>query len=144
MVRKKFLKFFSSISIFSSRHVLVWWYVLKTISWVHFTRFQWQFGHIRGSELIFAQNVSELAFCLSKEKIELFFKNRKSISTWLRSMNRYYDLWIESTYFEDVSKLLLWYSIFKTFSFIFFGCKMRIMHDSLIKISQKYFFKFWM
>ena len=48
-------------------------------------------GHIRQSELIFAQNVRELAFCLLKEKIELFFKNQKLTSTWLRSTNRYYE-----------------------------------------------------
>ena len=64
---------------------------MKTISWVHFTRFQWRFGHIRRSELIFVQNVKELAFCHLKEKIELFFKNRKSTSTWLRLINRYYE-----------------------------------------------------
>ena len=33
----------------------------------------------------------ELVFCLSKGKIELFFQNRKSTSTWLRSINRYYE-----------------------------------------------------
>ena len=64
---------------------------MKTISWVHSTQFQWRFSHIWWSELIFAQNVNELAFCLPKEKIELFFKNRKSTSTWLRSMYRYYE-----------------------------------------------------
>ena len=35
------------------------------ISWIHSTRSQWRFGHIWRSELIFLQNVSELAFCLS-------------------------------------------------------------------------------
>ena len=43
----------------------------------HFTRFQWRFRYIPRSELIFAQNVRELAFCLSKEKIELFFQKSK-------------------------------------------------------------------
>ena len=64
---------------------------MKTISWVQSTRSEWQLGHIRRFKLIFAQNVSELAFCFPKEKIELFFKNRKLTSTRLRLINRYYE-----------------------------------------------------
>ena len=59
---------------------------------LHSTNFQRRFGHIRASELIFSQNVSELAFCLPKEKMELFlfFKNRKLTSTWLKSIQQYW------------------------------------------------------
>ena len=74
---KIILNFFSTISIFLSRHVLVWWYVLKSISWVHSTRFQWKLGHIQRSELIFSQNMKELAFFPPNEKIELFFQKSK-------------------------------------------------------------------
>ena len=74
-----------------------------------------------GSELIFAQNVRELAFCLSKEKIELFFQKSK-IDLYMAQIDKSL-LWIESTHLEDVSKLLLWYTIFKTFSFIFLAAK---------------------
>ena len=66
-------------------------------------------GHIRWSKLIFAHNVSELnlAFCLPKEKIELFFKNRKSTSTWLRLTFRYYESKVHTlkmflNYYHDI------------------------------------------
>ena len=114
---KIILNFFSTISIFLSRHVLVWWYVLKSISWVHSTRFQWKLGHIQRSELIFSQNMKELAFFPPNEKIELFFQKSK-IDLYMAQIDESL-LWIESTHIEDVSKLLLWYSIFKTFFFIF-------------------------
>merc|ERR1712035_285183 len=81
--------------------------------------------------VFFSQNVRELAFCLLKEKIELFFKNRKLTSTWPRSINRYYESKVHTlkmflSYYCDIQ-----YS--KHFP-SFFGCKMRIMHNSLIKI----------
>ena len=50
--------FFSSNSIFWSRCVLIWWLVLKRISWVHSKRFQWWFDPISWFELIFQQNLS--------------------------------------------------------------------------------------
>ena len=97
--------FFIDSDFFLSRHVLILWYILKTISWFHFTRFQWRVFHIWRSELIFAQNGSKLVFCLPKEKIELFFQ--KSTSTWLRAMYRYYESKVHSSkmflsYYHDI------------------------------------------
>ena len=54
---------------------------------LHSTRVQWQFGHIRRSDLIFVQNVSELAFCISKEKIQLFFFQKSKIDIYMAQID---------------------------------------------------------
>ena len=56
----EFGKKFSSNSIFWSGWVLIWWSVLKSISWVHSKRFQWWFDHVSWFELNFQQNLSLL------------------------------------------------------------------------------------
>ena len=108
---------------------------MGTLCWVHSTRFQWQLGHIRRSELIFAQNVKELAFCLLKEKLNFFFKNRKLTSTWLRSTNRYYESKVHTLkmflgYYHDIqySKHFLSFFLLQNENYAWF------LHKNSIKI----------
>ena len=65
----------------------------------------------------FCTKCERVSFLPSKGKNWTFFQKSK-IDLYMAQIDKSL-LWIESTHLEDVSKLLLWYTIFKTFSFIF-------------------------
>ena len=81
-------------------------------------------------------------FAFQRKKLNFFFKNRKSTSTWLRWINCYYESKVHTlkmflSYYHDIQ-----YS--KHFPSFFWLQNENYIYNSLIKTAQKYFFKFWM
>ena len=69
----------------------------------------------------FCTKCEGVSFLPSKGKNWTFFQKSK-IDLYMAQIDKSL-LWIKSTRLEDVFKLLSWYSIFKTFSFIFWAAK---------------------
>ena len=81
----------------------------------------------------FCTKCERVSFLLFKGKNWTFFQKSK-IDFYMAQIDKE-SLWIKSTHLEDVSKLLLWYSMFQKFSFIFSAVKYAwFLHKNSIKI----------